>query len=435
MEWKQLLLLLCVHASNQVHPCHSMVGQTSEICQQLFKHCGTYNGKETPICQNLDKEDNEKEDEQDRFDKQGTSSVLDPVIDIYSENTVGLANTLHPHQILWTLYSIPTDLLGFYENFAKGVRRGFNDIVSKVSQGGSRLFNDINSLVPTSGYNSQKKADTENDSNDERKDTKQKVKDDPSSPYSINYSGGLKKKQNSGYSLTLTDKDGKKTGIYKYDTPDHSVRLSWPRHDQGGDWSVKHNEIENDKEYEAEIDTFKPHGKDNKMYTGLDYDVDDYGNIYLLSEEDEEVDDYYDRKTNNIVKDDYGYKSGLRSKPNPFLKEKKKSKYSQANMMVNLIKGTGNLQKPWVQRPPKQLYEPSLQNRWDVNPNKRRKTELKRNKEMGNGARRFDQFAPSSVERKDFAYRKQSQNTERYQSRPTNGHKMSDVNFVDYFYY
>ena len=161
-------------------------------------------------------------------------SVLNPIVDLHTETTSNLAASLHPHQILWTLYSIPQDLIGFYENFARGVRRGFNDIVSKVSQGGTRLYKDISSIVPAkvpSYKPGQKKVSTDKDTTNERKDTKKTNKDDPSSPYSVNYDGEFK--PNSGYSLTLKDEDGKKTGFYKYSSPQHSVSLSWPRQDQG----------------------------------------------------------------------------------------------------------------------------------------------------------------------------------------------------------
>ena len=201
----------------------------------------------------------------------------------------------------------------------------------------------------------------------------------------------------------------------------------------GDDWSVKHNDIGDDGEDVKEKNTFKPHDKDELKYGAYDLDYDNYGNIYLLSEEDDDDDDYDDMLNINVVKDDFGYKSSYKRKPNPFEKEKAVSKYPDANLMVNLIKGTENMQKPWVERPPtsQRRYRPNSQKqRWKKNPNKRRKTELKKNTNLANGARRFDQFAPNSVERKDFTSSKGL-----YDNRPTNGHKLSDVHYIDYFYY
>ena len=215
------LCVLSAISSSTGHPCHSSVGQASDICKHLLKHCHTEQGEGEPICKSL-KEDDQQND--DRLDL--------GVEDLNSAKTSNLPSSLHPDQILWSLYSIPTDLLGFYTNFAQGVQRGFNDIVSKVSSGGSRLYQDLTGIVPSSGY-SQKKVGTDYDANEETDVKTKKTKDDPSSPYSVNYAGQLGSKPNSGYSLTLEEKNGAKSGSYKYTSPQHSVSLSWPREDTG----------------------------------------------------------------------------------------------------------------------------------------------------------------------------------------------------------
>ena len=226
--------MLTVNSISSGHPCHSSVGKSSDICKQIFNHCSTSQGKESKLCKSLNKVDEKQSDENDRLDF--------GVLDLDSAKTSNLASSLNPDEILWTLYSIPTDLIGFYENFARGVRRGFNDIVSKVSSGGSRLYQDISNIVPSSGYNqkiSQDKISSGYDSGEIKNSKTKNTKDDPNSPYSINYSGELQRKPdspsqpNSGYSLKLEDKDGKKTGHYKYSSPQHSVSLSWPRDDKG----------------------------------------------------------------------------------------------------------------------------------------------------------------------------------------------------------
>ena len=57
--------------------------------------------------------------------------------------------------------------------------------------------------------------------------------DDPSSPYSVNYSGEYNKNKVPGYSLVLADKNGKQTGYLHFTSPGSSTKLSWPRTDKG----------------------------------------------------------------------------------------------------------------------------------------------------------------------------------------------------------
>ena len=58
--------------------------------------------------------------------------------------------------------------------------------------------------------------------------------DDPSSPYSVNYSGQFNKNKVPGYALVLADKDGKQTGYLHFTSPgSHGTKLSWPRADKG----------------------------------------------------------------------------------------------------------------------------------------------------------------------------------------------------------
>ena len=199
----------------------------------------------------------------------------------------------------------------------------------------------------------------------------------------------------------------------------------------GDDWSTKQIA---EKEDTKDKDTFKAHPKDEMKYSSYDnLDYDGYGNIYLLSEEDTDQYDYDYAPNINVVKDNFGYKSKFIPKPSPFEKDKSLSKYTNSNLMVNLIKGTENMQKPWVERPPQQQYRPTPPtSKWESNPNRRRKTTMMKNRNMGTpGARRFDQFAPSSRERKDTIYSSKRQN----KIRPKNSHKESDVSYVDYFYY
>ena len=208
----------------------------------------------------------------------------------------------------------------------------------------------------------------------------------------------------------------------------------------GDDWSTKQIA---DKEDTKDKDVFKPDDKDEMKYSSYNNgDYDGYGNIYLLSEEDTDRYDYDYAPDINVVKDNFGYKSTFIPKPNPFEKDKSLSKYTNSNLMVNLIKGTENMQKPWVERPPQQRYRPTpTTSKWESNPNRRRKTEMMKNINMGNGspsspgARRFDQFAPSSRERKDTIYMNKKSSKGQNKLQPTNSHKESDVNYVDYFYY
>ena len=63
----------------------------------------------------------------------------------------------------------------------------------------------------------------------------EKEKDDPSSPYSVNYSGEFNPNKVPGYSLVLADKNGKQTGYLHFTGPGGSgtTKLSWPRNDKG----------------------------------------------------------------------------------------------------------------------------------------------------------------------------------------------------------
>lgn len=63
----------------------------------------------------------------------------------------------------------------------------------------------------------------------------EKEKDDPSSPYSVNYSGEFSPNKVPGYSLILADKNGQQTGYLQFTGPGGSgtTKLSWPRNDKG----------------------------------------------------------------------------------------------------------------------------------------------------------------------------------------------------------
>ena len=259
--------MLTLQDSEAVHPCRTPVGQASDICKQIFSHCEAQS-TQTALCKALEERvDNEE------YDQEGILNF--DVDDLSGAKTDSIVDTLHPEHLLWTITSIPWDLLSFYEDFARGVRRGFNDIVSKVSSGGSRLYKDITNIVPSSGYESQKKISNGESSSDTKV---AKIKDDPKSPYSINFVGELQsknkakpsfsfvknktkdpfiyslissqKKQDNdppitfdkkpeskpspSYSMTLTDTGGKNTGYFKYTSPQHSVSLSWPPNQNQG---------------------------------------------------------------------------------------------------------------------------------------------------------------------------------------------------------
>ena len=54
--------------------------------------------------------------------------------------------------------------------------------------------------------------------------------DDPTSPYSINYSGEYNK-NNQGYSYVISNKNGNHSGYLKFSSlpkPQHALKISWP---------------------------------------------------------------------------------------------------------------------------------------------------------------------------------------------------------------
>jgi len=435
MDYKVLAVLLCVwDVSSPAHPCHSPAGQTSQICSQIFKHCQA-EGEGSQLCRSLESGGSKEELEE----KEDKNSLDLGVEDLDGAKTSYLANSLHPDEILWTLSSIPWDLIGFYEHFARGVRRGFNDIVSRISSGGTRLYNDVTSIGSSGGYNvkkSQNKISTDEDPDEKKKDTKTKnPKDDPSSPYSINYSGELKVKPNSGYSLQLEDSGGKKSGYYKYSSPGHSLSVAWPREKEEDDWSNKQNSFVAQKEDAKVKDAFKPHPKDEMKYTKYNnYDYDAYGNIYLLSEEETDHYDYDFAPNVKVIKDSFGYKSMFDQKQKVYERAKMSSKYPDSKLMVNLIKGTENMQQPWIQKPPQQKYNPVPPRiRWEKNPNRRRKSGNVKERNTP-GARRFDEFAPNSKERADRIFTKSKSNNGNYK-KATFHPEESDVDYIDYYYY
>ena len=80
-------------------------------------------------------------------------------------------------------------------------------------------LSEIAGILPT------KKSDL---SSDEEKN------DDPTSPYSVNYSGEFNKNKIPGaYALVLADKNGKQTGYLHVSSPGSDpTKLSWPRTDK-----------------------------------------------------------------------------------------------------------------------------------------------------------------------------------------------------------
>ena len=138
-------------------------------------------------------------------------SVLDPSLDKLYFDTGSLANDLGTEELLTTLISLPSDLFGFYTQFAVGVRRGFNDIVSKLS-GGPDIGNLLDKPASPSYRPGLKTADILKYLKG-KKESSKTGEDDPSSPYSVNYSWG---------SLPTADYQvPHQSGYFTLETPSH----------------------------------------------------------------------------------------------------------------------------------------------------------------------------------------------------------------------
>ena len=69
-------------------------------------------------------------------------NLLDPTLDkLLDIDTSIIDDNFHTEDILFTLLSIPSDLWGFYTQFAIGVRRGLSSILSSIG------LSDLSALV------------------------------------------------------------------------------------------------------------------------------------------------------------------------------------------------------------------------------------------------------------------------------------------------
>ena len=101
-------------------------------------------------------------------------ALLNPSVDV---------NYAAPDNFLTYLTNIPGDLLDFYTSFGFHVRRGFQTLQKNLNS--NPIVSNIASYLPKN---------------------KNDVTDDPTSPYSINYSGEYNK--NHDYSYTIRNKNG-----------------------------------------------------------------------------------------------------------------------------------------------------------------------------------------------------------------------------------
>ena len=161
-------------------------------------------------------------------------NLLDPTLDkLLDIDTSIIDDNFHTEDILFTLLSIPSDLWGFYTQFAIGVRRGLSSILSSVG------LSDLSALVtkpdkpgltkpsysaPTFNNNykpgfSLKAADIVDYI---RQKKKTEAFDDPNSPYSVNYKG-----PSTGHNVEFSGEAPYQSGYFSLKTPSHSHSQSW----------------------------------------------------------------------------------------------------------------------------------------------------------------------------------------------------------------
>ena len=351
-------------------------------------------------------------------------------------------DNFYTEDILFTLLSIPSDLWGFYTQFAVGVRRGLSsilssiglsDLVSKPDKPGVTKPSYIAPTFPTFNNNykpgfSLKAADIVDYI---RQKKKTEVFDDPSSPYSVNYKG-----PSSGYNLQLSGEAPYQSGYFSLKTPSHTHSQSWgsqsssvldgrndlkdaslPILPESNSWET--SEIWKDSEsYNVDYDK---HGNllftdvNKRRRTGEKRD-DDIGNLNFESDNAISLPEVEEGaalprikvkkapEALSVVKPPTRQANSIRQQP--WTKKQTLQKYG------NRKKGTrGNRLRTRKKPRP-------MQTGGNVFDQRRRAGSTKE----GNGGRRFDRIAPNSDERKDVKIVKGEVPDK-------------DYYFVDYLYY
>ena len=376
-------------------------------------------------------------------------NILDPTLDkLLDIDTSIIDDNFYTEDILFTLLSIPSDLWGFYTQFAVGVRRGLSsilssiglaDLVSKPDKPG--VTKPSYSTKPTfnNNYNppgfSLKAADIVDYL---RQKKKTEAFDDPTSPYSVNYKG-----PSAGYNVQFSGEAPYQSGYFSLKTPSHSHSQSWGS--QSSSVLDGRNYLKDaslpilpaSHSYESsEI------WKDSGSYN-VDYDK--HGNLLFT--------DINKRRRNGEKRDDdignLNFESDNRiSMPEveqgAALPRIKVKKAPEALSVIRNPTGQENSirqQQPWIKKQTLQGYGERNKggkirtrgNKWRTRKKprpmqaKRKVTEDKRRRKSSakkglNGGRRFDKIAPNSDERKDVKIVKGEVPDK-------------DYYFVDYLYY
>ena len=349
-------------------------------------------------------------------------NVLDPTLDkLLDIDTSIIDDNFHTEDLLFTLLSIPSDLWGFYTQFAVGVRRGLSSILSSIG------LSDLSSLVtkpdkpgltkpsyttPTFNNNykpgfSLKAADIVDYI---RQKKKAEVFDDPSSPYSVNYKG-----PSAGYNIQFSGESPYQSGYFSVKTPSHSHSQSW---------GSQTSSVLDGRNYlnDASLPILpSSHSYETGGKYNVDYDK--HGNLLFT--------DITKRRRNEDKEDDIGnlnFESNIVSSfPEveqgaalPRIEVKKAPEGISAVKPPTRKDNSIRQQQPWIkkQRLPKNKIR-QKQDKFRTSGNRLRKrrkprplptrrkvtADQRRRKgsptKEGNGGRRFDRIAPNSNERKD----------------------------------
>ena len=268
------------------HPCKTSVGKASDICKQILTLCKSSSKEdELPICSILLNEKSDHDDEE--LEK----------ADLTSDKTSTQPYSMEPSDLLWSITNIPWELFELYKHFARGVQRGFKDIVSKVSSGGTHLYNDISNVMPTSGYTAKTPV-SDVDINNYGKETT--TKKNPSTGYSVDPPEEPQKTQVNGYFVSLLEKNGKSSGGFTQTSPHHSVSVYWPPGNKckskhctlifnskkelftGTSWSGDKYERKKDKD--SSEDMFIPNQKEVSHFGSMYNTNNDLDNTYKLNQ-------------------------------------------------------------------------------------------------------------------------------------------------------
>ena len=373
-------------------------------------------------------------------------NILDPTLDkLLDIDTSIIDDNFYTEDILFTLLSIPSDLWGFYTQFAVGVRRGLSsilssiglsDLVSKPDKPGltkpSYIAPTFNNNYKPPGF-SLKASDIVDYI---RHKKKTEVFDDPNSPYSVNYKGPSA----AGYNVQLSGEAPYQSGYFSLKTPSHSHSQSWGsqssyilggRNDLQKDASLpilpashsyETSEIWKDSgSYNVEYDK---HG--NLLFTDInkrrrneDKRDDDIGNLNFESD-------------NVISKAEVEEGAAL-----PRIEVKKAPQDLSPARSPTRQESATRQQQPWMKKQTLQKYgkrkrggkvgtrlktrkkQRPIQTRGKVREDERRRAGSTK---RGAGGRRFDRIAPNSDERKDVKIVKGDVPNK-------------DYYFVDYLYY